>query len=322
MANILDDLDTGKSVWTFGGGKGGIGRTLMTVNFGLLLAKEGRDVVIFDGAFGSANAHTALGVKRPEKTLYDIIHNRPETIDDIIIRAPMKNLRLISGGMDVHNSAYFSPGLKKDVVKRLQSVDCEFLLIDLGGGTCCSSIEFFVEGNTGVLVTTPDPAAIELLYGYMRAVFYRRLRKIIDKPSLESHVDEIALAGMTGNLISVAERVAEKIAKTDQRLASKIENEIFSFDLKLIVNMTIEPQDQYIGPSVCEIVDKFYGFRMDYLGHIPFDERVALSCKRGRPFVTDFESSETAACFNMAFQHLLKSSDAGMKNHQLSLIRT
>ena len=52
---------------------------------------------------------------------------------------------------------------------------------------------------------------------------------------------------------------------------------------------------------------------MDYAGFIPFDERVALSLRRGRPFIAEYETSETAACFSLTLRELVNSAALSRK---------
>jgi len=56
-----------------GGGKGGIGKTLLSANLGVHLASRGYRVVMVDADLGGANLHTCLGVKAPRATLSDFV---------------------------------------------------------------------------------------------------------------------------------------------------------------------------------------------------------------------------------------------------------
>ena len=65
-----------RSIVAVGGGKGGIGKSLITSSLGISLARRGQCVVVIDADLGGANLHTALGVSNPEVTLADFIHHR------------------------------------------------------------------------------------------------------------------------------------------------------------------------------------------------------------------------------------------------------
>ena len=61
-----------KQIWAIGGGKGGVGKTLITANFAITLAKAGASVTLVDLDLGGANLHTCLGVEQTTKTLTEI----------------------------------------------------------------------------------------------------------------------------------------------------------------------------------------------------------------------------------------------------------
>src|SRR3990170_8975838 len=56
-------------VWAVGGGKGGVGKSLVTSSLGILLAQSGKKVLIIDADFGAANLHTFFGVQGAKTSL-------------------------------------------------------------------------------------------------------------------------------------------------------------------------------------------------------------------------------------------------------------
>jgi len=56
-------------LWSIGGGKGGIGKSLVTLGLGVALARLGKKIILIDGDLGGANLHTLMGVRYPHVTL-------------------------------------------------------------------------------------------------------------------------------------------------------------------------------------------------------------------------------------------------------------
>src|SRR5436189_1007178 len=86
-----------RQIWSVGGGKGGIGKSLLTASLGWQLAQLGKRVLLVDADLGGANLHTCLGIPSPERTLGDFIHRQVAKIEDIAVETGISGLRLISG---------------------------------------------------------------------------------------------------------------------------------------------------------------------------------------------------------------------------------
>jgi flagellar biosynthesis protein FlhG len=312
--------DHDKLVWAFGGGKGGAGRTLLSTTLGILLAKEGKDVVIFDGNLECANAHTALGMRQPPKTLSDFIRGKTQDINEIAVPTPFRNLRLISSSGDSISSVSPSSSVKNRLIKQVGSIACAHLFADIGPGLSSWPVDLFLEGDLQILVITPEPTAVETAYHFIRMLIYRKIKNLLGDPMLEEILKAEFIGMGTKGLNDVMLRTLEIISVSDKPAADRITKSIGEMELKLVVNQTLDRHDKHIGPAICEIVNKFYGVRMDYAGFIPFDERVALSLRRGRPFIAEYETSETAACFSVTLRELLNSASAKSRKRQLNFM--
>src|SRR5690349_22896836 len=86
-----------RQIWSMGGGKGGIGKSLLTASLGWQLARMGKRVVLVDADLGGANLHTCLGLSTPPLTLGDFICRRAEKIEDVLVETGVPGLGLISG---------------------------------------------------------------------------------------------------------------------------------------------------------------------------------------------------------------------------------
>jgi flagellar biosynthesis protein FlhG len=60
-------------IWAVGGGKGGIGKSVLSILISMALAEKGQDTVVIDGDLGGANLHTFMGIRTPSRTLNDFI---------------------------------------------------------------------------------------------------------------------------------------------------------------------------------------------------------------------------------------------------------
>lgn len=322
----MDDISAGlaNSVWAFGSGKGGVGKTFLTSNIGILLAQEGYNVVLFDGDMVGPNLHTALGVGRPQKALSDFILGKVDSLEELLVPTKYKNLSLIPGAENALNADNPNYTFKKKLKKKLHALKHDFIIMDNGSGAGFGVTDLMTIGDTGILVTSPDPSSVELVYRSLKVIIYRRMRSLAGHPDFENCVDEVMVENPSVNMLELIDQVLTRIERKDRKVAEKIEKHLYSANLKLIVNMSRNIHDQSLGPSICEIAKKHYGMALQFLGYIPHDDRVVQTGKHCQQFVVEQNGSDTAACLNLIKKALV---DSNSKRElslpgQLSLIRT
>jgi flagellar biosynthesis protein FlhG len=86
-----------KAIWAVGGGKGGTGKTFLTSNMGIYLAKLGQSVLLVDADLGGANLHTCLGLPSGHSGLADFFSGGQKDITDYVEETGVGNLYLLSG---------------------------------------------------------------------------------------------------------------------------------------------------------------------------------------------------------------------------------
>ena len=79
-------------IWAVGGGKGGVGKSILSVLMALSLANQDKRTILVDVDLGGANLHTLLGIKNPPKTVNDFILKKYPSIEDICIDTEADNL--------------------------------------------------------------------------------------------------------------------------------------------------------------------------------------------------------------------------------------
>src|SRR5947207_6968418 len=85
-------------VVAIGGGKGGVGKSLVAANVGIFLATIGKKVVLVDGAYGASNLHIFAGVPRPARSLGEAFAGRP--VAELCVSTHVPGVKLIGGFYD------------------------------------------------------------------------------------------------------------------------------------------------------------------------------------------------------------------------------
>jgi flagellar biosynthesis protein FlhG len=292
-----------KEIWSIGGGKGGVGKSLTTANLSICLALMGHKVVSVDLDLGGANLHTCLGANIPALTLSDFLTKKVSNFDDLITPTPIDNLSIISGAHDDFGMANLKQTHKAKILHQLYEMDADFILLDLGAGTTYNTLDFFLAADKGVMTTLPEPTSIENTYRFIKSVFHRKLSLCDELLDVTHLIDQAMNSKITGE--SNPSKMIKEISVKYPDLGKIIESEILDFIPNLIINQTRTQSDIDIGFSMKFICQKYFGFSLDYLGYLEHDPSVWQSVKKRKPLLTEFPNSPLINNFESIVQKLL-----------------
>lgn len=156
-------------VITVTSGKGGVGKSSISVNLAIAFSRLGYRVVIFDADFGLANIEVMLGI-RPQYNLADLIF-RGKNLNDIINMGP-ENIGFISGGSGVQELTNLSKDQIIYLIQKLVELDekADIIIIDTSAGITDSVLEFIAASSEVLLVATPEPTSITDAYALLKTL--------------------------------------------------------------------------------------------------------------------------------------------------------
>jgi len=282
-----------RRVISIGGGKGGIGKSLVAVNLAIELARRGERVMLVDADLGGANLHTCLGIDLPRRTLSDFIERRVQRIEEIVTPTGIPNLGLLSGAMDHLDAANPKYAQKMRLMRNIQALDVDHVVLDLGAGTHLNVLDFFLVSDHGVLVLVPEPTAVENVYRFVKAAFWRRVRNVVSVYGFEALLRGVMGEGTFKSPVEIVAALSARNPEAGLILSRQLE----AFRPRLVVNQARTPQDADIGNAVVAAWRKFFGLEMDYLGHIQYDEDMWRTVRARRPLLVQSPSSPAAKSF-------------------------
>ena len=291
-------------IWAVGGGKGGVGKSLVTANTSICLALMGYKVVTVDLDLGGANMHTCLGIPIPEKTLSDYISKKVADINDLVVPTPIKNLKIISGAQDELGMANLRHMHKNKILSKLGALDADYVLLDLGAGTSFNTLDFFISADKGILVILPEPTSIENTYRFIKSVYHRRLKMIEDVLDIQPLLNQ-AMNSKISNAQSTPVELVKKVIELNPEMGQKLQHEISKFRPQIIMNQVRSQNDIDIGFSIQNVCRRYFGIDINYLGYLDYDASVWQSVKKRRPLLMEYPNSKLVNNFDKIVHKLL-----------------
>ncbi|MGI6144221.1 MAG: MinD/ParA family protein [Clostridia bacterium] len=159
----------GTRVITISSGKGGVGKSNLSLNLALALTDFKQKVILLDADMGLANIDVILGLT----PLYNLAHVMvgEKNITDIITEGP-HGLKIIPGGSGMQELANLKEWELENFLTKLSKIEgiTDYLLIDTGAGLSKTVLSFALAADELIVVTTSEPTAITDAYGLIKTL--------------------------------------------------------------------------------------------------------------------------------------------------------
>lgn len=287
-------------VVAIGGGKGGVGKSLVAANVGIFLATLGKRVILVDGSFGAPNLHIFAGVPRPARSLSEALAANGPALAEICVPTHVPGVRLIGGVYDPPWMAEPGPAFVRMMCEQLRSLPADWVVVDLGPGLASPTLELFLEADISMLVAVPDPTSIELMHRFLKAAFLKSLERRGLAHLVRSRSGNELEGGSPSPLEIWLDAVADGVTEVEE-----LRTAILSFAPHLVINSARSKSDMELGRAVASVARRRLGVPIRYLGHLEYDEAVWASTRRRRPLLIEHPETRIAKCFERVARGLL-----------------
>jgi flagellar biosynthesis protein FlhG len=280
-------------------GKGGVGKSMVVSNLGLLLARQGQRVILVDMDIGGANLHILFGMFHPPTTLTDFFTNRLINLEELAhpLAKPLP-LRLIPGTGETLITANLQHAKKKRLIRHLQKLDADIILVDVGAGTSYHTLDFFLLADHFLAVATPDPTSVLDLYRFIKLA---AIRKVLTAFLAR---DPIAEALLSQDFHSITE-VLEAVGRTSKSGVALAQQALQGFQPALILNR-MTPKSRINTLHLRNLLKQYVGADLSVLGNIPEDPQVQQSVLKYLPVVEFAPKSPAALAFDHIAENVVK----------------
>ncbi|MCG8637612.1 MAG: P-loop NTPase [Desulfobacterales bacterium] len=278
-------------IYPVGGGKGGIGKSMITANIGTLLARKGKRVLLIDLDLGSSNLHTFVEHTDGETGLDSFLDKTIASLDQAAIPTRIPNLFFISSRNCNTEAANLYTAQKQKIIRAIRSLDYDYVLMDLGAGTNFNMLDFFLTGNQGICIVTSEPTSIENTFNFIKAVYFRVVKQTLKLAVFNKVTKNVDLSG---NSLDQSFRIVNEISKQDPEIGDLLKEKLSEFDFKFVVNQVRQKDDPSLGYKIEKVCNRHFYSRFKFLGNIRHDEKVHDSIQLRQNFITKYAYTKTA----------------------------
>jgi len=173
LRTLMRDRDRQARVLAVTSGKGGVGKTNVSVNLAIALAGLGKRVVLFDADLGLANVEVLLGLN----SFYNLEHvvGADKTIEEILVQGP-GGIMVVPGSSGLAQVADLAPAQRDNLLRELRRLELQFdyVVMDTMAGIGANVVSFATAADEILLVTTPEPSSMVDAYAMLKTIHHAR----------------------------------------------------------------------------------------------------------------------------------------------------
>jgi flagellar biosynthesis protein FlhG len=278
-----------KRVVAVGGGKGGVGKSLVTANLAVTLAKQGADVIVLDADLGAPNLHSLFGIDQPKRSIEDFLDGRIADLTDVATDSGIQRVRLLCGAPGSLGAANPNYQSKQKLIRHLNRLQTDCLLIDVGAGVDFNTLDFFNASDIRLIVLTPEITSVQNAYGFLKSAVYRRMQRSVSGRKGASDLKD-SFGGRAFEIGSTMAKMSTFLGLVDNQapeLSEAFRLLLEELNVSLVGNMLAKEADRKVIWAVQKMIEEFLELPIAVAGMFSVNPRARASVNSGRPFVLD-----------------------------------
>ncbi|MBA3009944.1 MAG: AAA family ATPase [Proteobacteria bacterium] len=264
---------------------------MITANLGALLARQGNRVVLVDLDLGASNLHTFLGQPDTDRGLESFLGKAVVHLDQVAMPTEIANLFFISSRNCLTEAANLYVAQKQKIIRAIQKLDFDYVLMDLGAGTNFNMLDFFLTTNQGIFICTPEPTSIENSFNFIKAVYFRVIKKTLKQTVFNRVTRRLDLSG---NTIDQSFRIINAVTSQDPEMGVLLKKRLSDFHFRFVVNQLRKNDDPSLGFKIEKVCNRHFYSKFTFLGNIRYDERIHESILMRKTFILKYSHAPSA----------------------------
>ncbi len=278
MGNELPRKRAGRVV-AIAGGKGGVGKSVVSLNLAVLLGRFGYRTTIIDCDLGAPNIHTLLGVTRPGPGLGGYLDHEVENLADAAIDVGAPSLRVIPGTARP-GAANINAGQKLRLLRAIANLGGDIVIVDVGAGTAHNTVDLVTAADLKLIVMTPQLTSLQNAYSFLKACVQRALRRLPDDTESRAVLEEL----LTGEgETRPVQRAVAILRDSHGELADAVVDVLARFGVMLVGNMASTERDGEVFARMSHMIADYLMIQAPVVGTLPLSDAVRTSVNARMP---------------------------------------
>ena len=288
-------MDQPSTIIPIAGGKGGVGKSFVTANLAVALAKRGHRTIAIDLDLGNSNLHSLLGLENRYAGIGEYLKGTVScSPEELIVETQISGLGFIPGDGRMPFMANITYPQKRKLIRLLQSLPARYILLDLSAGTSFNTLDLFQTGTSGILVTTPEHPALMSTLVFVKNLVLRAIDESLRKiPALKSKLSEMHKQSVKDPVFTV-QRFRNELAQVEPEASEVIDAICRRIRPRFVYNMVESIDDTEIFSNIDQTFADVLSIECDHIGLIPYDSELRQFLRRPGIFQLEQASSITA----------------------------
>ena len=281
-------------LWSIGGGKGGIGKSVFSLGLGISLARLGKKVILIDGDLGGANLHTLMGVRYPHVTLEHFLLKKVDRLEDTIIQTQVEGIGVICGADDILGAANPTYSQKIRLLNQIEALPAQYVLLDLGAGTAFNILDFFNYSLGKIVLFTSQTTSLQNAYGFIKSALYRKISRDFAKDDEVMNLLYQSGEDDTPNGVGTVSELLSNLRESAPQHYERLKNLLQEYQIFLVANMVKSNSDLKSPEIIQSVCTDFLSLQPEIMGHVGFDPAIEAAVNHMTQFPLNHKKSKAS----------------------------
>lgn len=288
---MFDPIRRPGRIVAIAGGKGGVGKSLISLNLAITLGRLGYHTTLIDGDLGSPNLHTLLGIAKPGPGLGGFFEQDGAALAEFAHATDIANLTLVPGSARV-GAANLNAAQTVRLVQSISDLTADVVLLDVGAGSAFSAIDLVAAADLKVVVMTPQLTSIQNAYAFMKACVQRLLRRLPEDADAR-HVLQGLLSGPRESL--PIQRAVSVLRDDHPELAHTVVDVLDRFGTLLVGNMLTSEKDHTTLSRISAMISDYLMIKAPLVAELRMSDDVRKSVDNRTPIAMSDHARDTVS---------------------------